>query len=915
MAGYFTYLQGDRQMNRKLSWLTLAAAVLVLAACSSSNVPPPAAAPPPAAPPPPPATTMVSGAVVDAFVINSTVTAYPVSSAGVVGACIPATPATTPATCATATTDSSGGYTVNLGSYSGAVMLQATGGSYTDTVTRQTVALPTGLALSVLLPSVSPGTTAVSAQITPMTTMAAQFALQQASQGTALATAIQNSTTSVEGYFGGLGDLANTALLDLTQAGCGAAASQASFDASLILAGISQLASQYNVTSAQLELAILQDVISDGMFDGTNAGVPIMVPLASGSGSVALTTIYASSLAQSIEASIATFETSTANACNAQQSGAAKTRLTQQQSQQVANSQYSYSISGTYTLTGNYITAPRLIFSVSEQCQSAGQNSGPPTLIAGVPSASTPQAFSGVTSYTNLDDGTAVTFGSNSDLNWTDSCGSNAWTLTGVKPVVGQVCTVSSGASATGTFTSTDGGNHNTGADPTAIAISCSISSQAITGSVNNLAPGTTLTITATDATTSADSSTAVATGSAVSPQTLNFINAAQQPASALVGDTITLTASVTQPSSGTQTCNIFGGASISVPAATPVTVSVTCSTAGAGGPASALNGPGGMVFYNNLLYVANGGNNQVLVFSEQTSGSTFVGLTQVAIISSPHMTDPARLAMDANGDLYVASLGTGNGAGTVTVFNTTNNNVEVTAAGGGAILSGLDRPLGIAVDSGFNIYVADNAGNSVSVYAPTTQGSPAAGYAAPMAFSQDAGQHPFLAPGVIFEEDFSSVVGAGNDYVLVGLGPGSAADSVILYKDPFTSAPLPLFDLTNSTCSSMPSGPTGIALFPNQTSLSAGGLLSSVIYVASFYNNNVDEYLSNEFFPGLGGSTANTCPTPIVNGNGMNKPEGIAVDALGNVFVSNAAGNTITVYTGGSSFANEAPIYTYPSP
>src|SRR5271156_2610811 len=160
MAGHFTYLQGDRQMNRKLSWLTLAAAVWVLAACSSGNSSPSAAAPPPAAPPPPPATTLVSGAGGDAFGIHSTATAYPGSRAGGVGAGIPATPATTPATCATATTDSSGGYTVNLGSYSGAVMLQATGGSYTDTVTGQTVALPSGLALSVLLPSVAPGTTA-----------------------------------------------------------------------------------------------------------------------------------------------------------------------------------------------------------------------------------------------------------------------------------------------------------------------------------------------------------------------------------------------------------------------------------------------------------------------------------------------------------------------------------------------------------------------------------------------------------------------------------------------------------------------------------------------------------------------------------------------------------------------------------
>jgi hypothetical protein len=327
------------------------------------------------------------------------------------------------------------------------------------------------------------------------------------------------------------------------------------------------------------------------------------------------------------------------------------------------------------------------------------------------------------------------------------------------------------------------------------------------------------------------------------------------------------------------------------------------------------------MVFYKNLLYVTNGGTNQVLVFSEQLSGKTVTGLTQVAAISSAHMTNPGRLAMDANGDLYVASLGTGNGTGTVTVFDTNNNNTEVTTTGGGAILSDLDRPLGIAVDTSLDIYVADNAGNSISVYAPTTKGSPAAGYAAPIVYSQDADQHSFLAPGVIFEEDFSSVVGSGNDYVLTGLGPGGgAADSVLLYKAPFTSPLAPLFDLTSATCSSMPSGPTGIAVYPNQSSLSAPALLSSVIYVASFYNNNVNEYPSNEFFPGLGGSTTNTCPTPITNGNGVNKPEGIAVDSLGNVFVSNAGSsganaNTITVYTGGSSFANGTPIYTYPAP
>src|SRR5580692_13006373 len=111
-------------MRGQLLWLPVAAVALILTACSGGNS---GSSTPP--PPPPAAKTMISGAVVDAEVINATVTAYEVSSAGVVGACVPATPGP----CATATTDAQGNYTVNLGSYSGAVLLQSTGGTYTDT--------------------------------------------------------------------------------------------------------------------------------------------------------------------------------------------------------------------------------------------------------------------------------------------------------------------------------------------------------------------------------------------------------------------------------------------------------------------------------------------------------------------------------------------------------------------------------------------------------------------------------------------------------------------------------------------------------------------------------------------------------------------------------------------------------------
>src|SRR5271167_2922101 len=140
-------------MNRKLSWLMLAVA-LILASCSGGNsYNAPAAAP--AAPPAPAAVAMVNGAVVDNFVFSATVTAYAVSSAGVVGACIPS-PANS-AACATALSDSSGNYSVNLGNYSGAVLLQVSGGTYNDTVSGQNnIPIPSSITLSVLIPAVSP---------------------------------------------------------------------------------------------------------------------------------------------------------------------------------------------------------------------------------------------------------------------------------------------------------------------------------------------------------------------------------------------------------------------------------------------------------------------------------------------------------------------------------------------------------------------------------------------------------------------------------------------------------------------------------------------------------------------------------------------------------------------------------------
>jgi hypothetical protein len=916
-------------MNRKLSWLTLGAAVWVLAACSSGNSSPSAATPPPASPPPPPAVAMVSGAVVDNFVLSSTVTAYAVSSAGAVGACIPSTPATTPPGCATATSDSSGNYAVNLGSYSGAVLLQATGGTYTDTVTGQTgLPIPSSLILSVLLPTVAPGSAATVAQITPLTTIAAQLALQQVAQGSALATAISSAQSEVETYFGGLADIVGTAIVDLSKADCSAATNQASADGSLIIDGIAQLASQYNVTSAALIGAILEDVVSDGSFDGNDSGTPIMVPLAAGGGSVALASIYGSSLAQSLWTSIAAFQASAINACQASASSGLHQHLVSGTSNNVQNAQYAYTVSGTYTLTGQFITNPQIALSMllpglqgKNACTGDAGGNGNAGLDHNMEQATTTLALGQQQPFSVSITGTPATNleTNQPDYNWNDSCGTIAATVF-IAPAAGQTCNILSGPSGSMTFTSsdsTDNGNHNAITEGTNTVIECSIDVEAVTGTVSNLASGTTLTVTVADATSPTNSSAATVVGSGVSPQPLSFAAGGVASPGVQYNDLVTITAAVTQPSSGpTQTCTITGQGTPTTPVTAPLTLTVTCTTGGGtgpGGPATAIAGPGGMAFDSNgNLWVTNsdGSTGSVLEFSVTRDGSNnATALTQVGRIVTG-INGPSRLAFDAAGNLYVANIGSND----VTIYEP----VGLTQIG--TIASNIQRPLGVAVDGSGHVYVANNSANSVTVCTPPagTLSASNSSFNCPTVLSGDGSvpSNPFSAPGVLsffpVPQSLAALLppGSPTTFLFIGLGPSSGADSVLMYDTlPLQSTSTPFFDLSNGdNCSTGPSGPTAVAV-----SYDANDTVHPLLfYVASYYSNTVAAF----DVLGIIENHTDLCPAPYasISGSGGNiaQPEGLAVDADRNVFVSDSSANHITVYNPGSSSSTPTYRFTY---
>jgi len=255
--------------------------------------------------------TVLTGHVVDGFIAGATVTAYQVNANGTQGAQI-GTPVTT---------DPSGNYSLNLGSYSGPVYLTSQGGTYIDTATGSTIDLNNPPYSSMILSAIMSNASGnVNAQINPLTTMAADVALILAGrQGTPVATAADNANTLIQNYFAILSPILNTDIVSLNTISCMTGYTQPNADVSAILAGISQLASNNGVGTPDLIEALVQDVASDGQFDGLASKATISVLSTSGTSTILipLSQIEGPALTNLASAIITFMTSSTSNVCGA----------------------------------------------------------------------------------------------------------------------------------------------------------------------------------------------------------------------------------------------------------------------------------------------------------------------------------------------------------------------------------------------------------------------------------------------------------------------------------------------------------------------------------------------------------------------------------------------------------------------
>ncbi len=116
-----------------------------------------------------------------------------------------------------------------------------------------------------------------------------------------------------------------------------------------------------------------------------------------------------------------------------------------------------------------------------------------------------------------------------------------------------------------------------------------------------------------------------------------------------------------------------------------------------------------------NIVYVANQGNDSVTVYADSVQLATISG-------SNTGLSAPTGIALDGFGNIYV----TNEAANTVTVYPAeSGGNVAPIATIAGSN-TGLGYPSGVAIDGGGNVYVANKATDTVTIYSPGSNGNAA---------------------------------------------------------------------------------------------------------------------------------------------------------------------------------------------
>ncbi|WP_242354276.1 carboxypeptidase-like regulatory domain-containing protein [Anaeromyxobacter sp. SG64] len=171
---------------------------------------------------------------------------------------------------ASAALDSTGSFSLPLGSYTGPMMLRVSGASYADEATGSRMTMLPRDVLTAGIPAAAAGMSDI--QVTPLTSMAELRA--QAMTGGSSAENIAAANSAVATYFS-CGDLLTTAPMDPSAVGSGSSADANSRNYGMSIAAMSQYAQMIGMTTSSGIVTVMMDDASDGVMNGMMGTTPI----------------------------------------------------------------------------------------------------------------------------------------------------------------------------------------------------------------------------------------------------------------------------------------------------------------------------------------------------------------------------------------------------------------------------------------------------------------------------------------------------------------------------------------------------------------------------------------------------------------------------------------------------------------
>jgi hypothetical protein len=204
--------------------------------------------------------TTMSGNVVKGPVSGATVNAFAVTG-GTMGSQVSST-----------TTDATGAFTMSMGNYAGPVMLQMSGGTYTDEATGAPMAMGPGDIMTAVLPTIAAGATVNGVAVTPLTAMAQAMAQHMA--GGLTDANITAANTAVGNYFM-VHDIVHTQPINPLVPGSATGATQDMMNYGMTLAAMSQYAKTVGMPSSSGIVTAMMNDAADGMMDGKASGTAV----------------------------------------------------------------------------------------------------------------------------------------------------------------------------------------------------------------------------------------------------------------------------------------------------------------------------------------------------------------------------------------------------------------------------------------------------------------------------------------------------------------------------------------------------------------------------------------------------------------------------------------------------------------